>query len=37
MFSQEEGEIIYWANGEDAYYLIENILYQPEAEGEYHL
>lgn len=37
LFSQEEGEIIYWANGEDAYYLIENILYQPEAEGDYNL
>jgi regulator of nucleoside diphosphate kinase len=37
LFSHEEGEIIYWANGEDAYYLIENILYQPEAAGDYHL
>ncbi len=37
LFSHEEGEIIYWANGEDAYYVIENILYQPEAEGDYYL
>ncbi len=37
VFSHEEGEIIYVANGVDEYYLIENILYQPEAEGDYSL
>ncbi len=37
IISHETGEVIRLKNGEDAYYLIEDIIYQPEAAGDYHL
>jgi len=37
IFALEQGEVIHLNNGDDAYYLIEDIIYQPEAAGDYHL
>jgi len=36
LFTHEEGEVIN-ISGDDSFYLIENITYQPEAAGDYHL
>lgn len=37
IFAHEQGEVVRLENDEDAYYLIEDIIYQPEAAGDYHL
>jgi regulator of nucleoside diphosphate kinase len=37
IFAHEKGEVVRFNNGEDAYYMIEDIIYQPEAAGDYHL
>ncbi|MFH0974245.1 MAG: GreA/GreB family elongation factor [Spirochaetota bacterium] len=37
IFAHEKGEVVHLQNGEDAYYLIEDIIYQPEAAGDYNL
>jgi transcription elongation GreA/GreB family factor len=37
LFAHEIGDVIHFNNKEDAYYLIEDILYQPEAAGDYNL
>lgn len=37
LFSHEQGDVIRWTEGTEAYYLVESIIYQPEAAGDYHL
>jgi regulator of nucleoside diphosphate kinase len=37
LFASEKGEVIRWQNSEESYFLIEDIIYQPEASGDYHL
>ena len=37
IFAHEVGEVIHLGSGEDTYFLIENILYQPESAGDYTL
>jgi regulator of nucleoside diphosphate kinase len=37
IISRETGEVICLKNGEESYYLIEDVIYQPEAAGDYHL
>jgi regulator of nucleoside diphosphate kinase len=37
IFAHEQGDVINLGNSEDSYYLIEDVIYQPEAAGHYHL
>jgi regulator of nucleoside diphosphate kinase len=37
IFAHEQGDVINLGNSEDSYYLIEDIIYQPEAAGDYNL
>ncbi len=37
LFAAEKGEVIQWQHPEESYYVIEDIIYQPEAFGDYHL
>jgi regulator of nucleoside diphosphate kinase len=37
IFAHEQGDVIRLENSDDAYYLIEAVIYQPEAAGDYHL
>jgi regulator of nucleoside diphosphate kinase len=37
IFAHEQGDVVRLENSDDAYYLIEDIIYQPEAAGDYHL
>jgi regulator of nucleoside diphosphate kinase len=37
IFAHEQGEVINLGNSEDSYYLIEDVIYQPEAAGDYNL
>ncbi len=37
LFAHEVGDVIHFNSTEDAYYLIEDIIYQPEAAGDYNL
>jgi regulator of nucleoside diphosphate kinase len=37
IFAHEQGDVINLGNSEDSYYLIEDVIYQPEAAGDYHL